>query len=67
MVVEARRDEELEDPRAKYRGRWVAIKAGRIVVTGETPTDVLREIKERRITGWVLDRIPEDPDSLFDL
>ena len=39
----------------KYRGQWVAIKGDEIVAAADTPDEVLRQVEERGVTGWVLD------------
>ena len=49
----------------KYRGQWVAIKGDEIVAAADTPAEVLRDVEERGVTGWVLDRIPDSADAIF--
>lgn len=49
----------------KYRGQWVAIKGDEIVAAADTPAEVLRDVEERGVTGWVLDRIPDNADAIF--
>lgn len=63
----ATRERELLAPKDidKYRGQWVAIKGDEIVAAADTPTEVLRDVEERGVTGWVLDRIPDSADAIF--
>lgn len=49
----------------RYRGQWVAIKGDEIVAAADTPAEVLRDVDERGVTGWVLDRIPDSADAIF--
>jgi hypothetical protein len=66
MVVEQRvTPRELAAELAKYRGQWVAIRNGEVVAAAEDPADVLRQVEERGVTGWVLDRVPEDPNTIY--
>lgn len=49
----------------KYRGKWVAIKDGIVVIAGETPSEILRKVRDQDLSGWVLDRVPEDPHAIY--
>lgn len=49
----------------KHRGEWVAIKGSRVVVSAATPTEVLRQVNDRGIVGWVLDHVSEDPNTIY--
>jgi sirohydrochlorin ferrochelatase len=66
MVVEQQVDpEKLAAELAEHRGQWVAIREGHVVAAAEDPADVLRQVEERGLTGWVLDRVSEDPDTIY--
>ena len=64
MVAVVDREEKQID-REKYRGQWIAIKNDEVVAAAATPDEVIRQIEELGIVGWVLDRVPENPDSIF--
>jgi hypothetical protein len=49
----------------EYRGQWVAIKGSDVIAAADDPAEVLRQVEERGVTGWVLDRVPENPDTIF--
>ena len=63
----ATRERELLAPKAidKHRGQWVAIRGDEIVAAADTPDEFLRDVDERGVTGWVLDRIPDSADAIF--
>jgi hypothetical protein len=67
MVTETAERERLLVPADidKYRGQWVAIKRAEVVASADTPTKVLRLVEEGGITGWVLDHVPDNPDTIF--
>lgn len=65
MVATPDREEVVTPNLDKYRGKWVAIKGSKVVASGDDPTEVLRQVEKRGLTGWVLDRVPENPDSIF--
>lgn len=48
-----------------YRGRWVAIKDGRVVASGMVASDVLADLRRKHITRAALHRVPAKPDSAF--
>jgi hypothetical protein len=65
MVTDEKARIEASAELAKYRGQWVAIRRGEVVAAAEDPAEVLRQVEERGLTGWVLDRVPEDPDTIY--
>jgi hypothetical protein len=65
MVVEELPRDELGPDLDAYRGQWGAIKGSVVIAAAADPSDVLRQVEERGETGWVLDRVPENPDSIF--
>lgn len=65
MVTDAARDERLAANLDEYRGKWVAMKDGAVIASADDPAEVLRVVEERGLTGWALDRVPENPDAVF--
>ena len=59
------RDEAQAPDLSKYRGQWIAIKGRDVVASGDTPRQVLTQVEKQGLTGWALDRVPENPDSIF--
>jgi hypothetical protein len=65
VVVERPTRTELERGLAEYRGQWVAIKNDSVVAHGATPTEVLSQLRQLGIEDAALDRVPEDPHTVF--
>lgn len=55
----------IENDLDKYRGRWVAIQDGRVVVDADSPAEVMERVREEGLTGWALDHVPEDPHAIY--
>jgi len=46
-----------------YRGRWVAIKDGKVIASAESAVDLVRELNERKVRGAALHRVSEHPNA----
>ena len=65
MVTDAARDERSAPALDEHRGKWVAMKDGVVVASADDPAEVVRVVEQRGLTGWALDRVPENPDAVF--
>lgn len=55
-------DRQLAKELDQYRGRYVAIDDGHVIASGESPTDVLAEARERGYPDPLLHRVPSHPE-----
>jgi hypothetical protein len=66
MVTDERvTPEELAEELTRFRGQWVAIKDNRVVEAAATPAEVIDRLTAKGEVGWVLDRVPEDPNAVY--
>ena len=65
MVVSADQKVVVAPDLDPYRGVWVAIKGSGVIAAADDPAEVLRQVEALGATGWVLDRVLENPDTIF--
>jgi hypothetical protein len=66
MVTDERATaEDLAVERKQHRGQWIAIKDNRVIDAASNAADLIDRLVTKGESGWVLDRVPEDPDTVF--
>ncbi|MGH2585590.1 MAG: DUF5678 domain-containing protein [Dehalococcoidia bacterium] len=54
-------DQQLAEELEGYRGRWVAIDAGRVIAPGDSLSDVIERAREQSVADPLTFRVPLHP------
>jgi hypothetical protein len=65
LVAERVISDQLAQDLGSYRGQWVAIKNSKIVAASADAGDLLRQLRDKKVNGAALHRVPEDPRALY--
>jgi hypothetical protein len=65
LVAERVISDQLAQDLSSYRGQWVAIKDSKVVAASVEATDLLKQLRDRKVVGAALHRVPEDPQSVY--
>jgi hypothetical protein len=64
-VAERVISDELATDLSNYRGQWVAIKNSKIVAVSAAAGDLLKQLRDKKVAGAALHRVPEDPQASY--
>jgi hypothetical protein len=66
MVIDERATaEDLAAELADHRGQWVAIRDNQVIDAADTPAELIDRLGKRSETGWVLDHVQQDPNTVY--
>lgn len=64
-VAERLISDQLAQDLSNYRGQWVAIKDSRVVAASAEAGDLLRQLRDKKVAGAALHRVPENPRAVY--
>lgn len=64
-VAERVISDELATGLSDYRGQWVAIKNSKVVAASVEASDLLKQLRDKKVVGAALYRVPEDPRAVY--
>jgi hypothetical protein len=65
LVAERLISDQIAQDLSSYRGQWVAIKNSKIVAASAEAGDLLKQLRDKKVAGAALHRVPEDPRAVY--
>ena len=65
LVAERLISDQIAQDLINYRGQWVAIKNSKIVAASAKAGDLLKQLRDNKVAGAALHRVPEDPQATY--